>query len=414
MFEIFVRYRDLFLEFTTANPVIAGVVSLYGLGIITFLFRNIPLKLLNLIKYQFTTSMTLTSQHLIFHKFTKWLHNTGYSHKFRRFKLSNGKWGDNLDYEKRVGTGSHLFWYKFQPYWLSLEINQNTAFEERETLTLTKIGRSHTAFNSLTSEFSIDSDPGKLKIYSYSNDCWQMNPVQPYRKLESIYIGNVKQEILKIFDDFNSKKDWYLNKGIPYKLTVMLHGPPGTGKTSIIKALASYLKRDVYILKPSHLYKIAEAGRTMEQNSILVIEDIDSNKVLHERDEKRIEPNDKIIDDKIVKTSLNDLSFLGINNLSDVLNTLDGICEYPGRITILTTNKPEVLDKALIRKGRIDFSIEIGYVTPEIFCDFVKSFYEKDLDASKINIKPKTSVADLQGAVLEEYSLDSFIWKFTL
>ena len=45
------------------------------------------------------------------------------------------------------------------------------------------------------------------------------------------------------------------------------------------------------------------------------------------------------------------------NNLSYLLNMFDGINECSGRIIIMTSNKPEVLDKALIRPGRIDIKI---------------------------------------------------------
>ena len=50
----------------------------------------------------------------------------------------------------------------------------------------------------------------------------------------------------------------------------------------------------------------------------------------------------------------------GNNNLSCFLNIIDGLNECPGRIIIMTTNKPEYLDKALIRPGRIDIKIHMA------------------------------------------------------
>lgn len=46
-------------------------------------------------------------------------------------------------------------------------------------------------------------------------------------------------------------------------------------------------------------------------------------------------------------------------NLSGLLNVLDGIVECPGRILVITTNRPHVLDAALIRPGRIDKTIHM-------------------------------------------------------
>lgn len=42
MFDQFTAYYADFLEFTKANPVAAGVVSLYGLGAVAFFLKIIP------------------------------------------------------------------------------------------------------------------------------------------------------------------------------------------------------------------------------------------------------------------------------------------------------------------------------------------------------------------------------------
>ena len=47
-------------------------------------------------------------------------------------------------------------------------------------------------------------------------------------------------------------------------------------------------------------------------------------------------------------------------NLSKLLNIIDGLDEHTGRILVITTNKPDILDKALIRPGRIDIKIEFS------------------------------------------------------
>lgn len=45
-----------------------------------------------------------------------------------------------------------------------------------------------------------------------------------------------------------------------------------------------------------------------------------------------------------------------------LLNVLDGVVDTPNRIVIMTTNHPEALDAALIRPGRIDKKIYLGYM----------------------------------------------------
>ena len=48
--------------------------------------------------------------------------------------------------------------------------------------------------------------------------------------------------------------------------------------------------------------------------------------------------------------------------LQGLLNVLDGVVDTPGRIVIMTTNHPEALDAALIRPGRIDKKVYLGYM----------------------------------------------------
>mmetsp|Transcript_9528 Transcript_9528/g.24555 ORF Transcript_9528/g.24555 Transcript_9528/m.24555 type:complete len:748 (+) Transcript_9528:52-2295(+) len=48
-------------------------------------------------------------------------------------------------------------------------------------------------------------------------------------------------------------------------------------------------------------------------------------------------------------------------NLAGLLNVLDGVVDTPGRILVMTTNHPEKLDPALIRPGRINKRLHLGY-----------------------------------------------------
>lgn len=66
-------------------------------------------------------------------------------------------------------------------------------------------------------------------------------------------------------------------------------------------------------------------------------------------------------------------------NLSGLLNVLDGVVDTPGRILIMTTNHPEKLDAALIRPGRIDKKLILGYMRAEDVCNMLEHYFQLQL-----------------------------------
>ncbi|MDO3651321.1 AAA family ATPase, partial [Nocardia mangyaensis] len=87
--------------------------------------------------------------------------------------------------------------------------------------------------------------------------------------------------------------------------------------------------------------------------------------------------------------------------LSGLLNAIDGISGSDGRILIMTTNHPEKLDHALLRPGRIDVRIKIGYLCRETFEKFFKRFYPHYRLPENISFKEDITPAKFQGLVLE-------------
>jgi SpoVK/Ycf46/Vps4 family AAA+-type ATPase len=67
-------------------------------------------------------------------------------------------------------------------------------------------------------------------------------------------------------------------------------------------------------------------------------------------------------------------------NLSGILNVLDGVVDTPGRILVMTTNHPEVLDPALIRPGRIDKKLLLSYMTYQDMTNLIEHYFQVKLD----------------------------------
>ena len=90
-----------------------------------------------------------------------------------------------------------------------------------------------------------------MNVYYYKKDYWALLSKSPKRPLSTVYLQeNLLDDIIgktkKLFSD--NTREIYLSFGIPYKSVQLIHGPPGTGKTSLIKSIASHLDCDLYIL----------------------------------------------------------------------------------------------------------------------------------------------------------------------
>jgi hypothetical protein len=199
---------------------------------------------------------------------------------------------------------------------------------------------------------------------------------------------------------FLERRDWYDKKGIPYTLGFLFHGPPGTGKTSSIKAIASEGRRHIINVQLNeiktkaqlqhlffndevHVYNGANTEKYIIPVSerLYVIEDIDAmgDTVLRREWKKPVPVSTKpkteedawLDRQKETESEKLDLSFL--------LNLLDGTLEAQGRILIVTTNFPERLDRALVRPGRIDMIVNFKNSTRAVLQEMVSAFYDREV-----------------------------------
>jgi len=209
-----------------------------------------------------------------------------------------------------------------------------------------------------------DRDPCKFTI---TKNGWTRYNVRNLKTFDNLVMNkNDKDSILKDIEHFFNNEEWYIEKGIPWTRGYLLHGIPGTGKSSMIKAISNKFRLDMYCMNLSSISSdmdIINYFNELPERCLLVLEDIDcmTSAVI----ERTITPDEST-------------TFGGIT-LSGLLNELDGITNAHGRIMCMTTNHVDKIDKALIRPGRIDMRIEFTRCSVEVICLFFKFMFDDEL-----------------------------------
>jgi hypothetical protein len=235
---------------------------------------------------------------------------------------------------------------------------------------------------------NLTSSTWTQQIYTNSGGEWKSSPSNNTRKLDTIILKDgLKDEIKSDLQLFLNSEDWYKERDIPYSRGYLFYGYPGTGKTSMIKGMSMYCKRHIHFLMLSEVRSDGELIELLKKinykETVLVIEDIDAMVDIvkdRENDNNSISSSGSGSNSDVDDSSSDSSSFKKIGDniiimtgnqkqnseqlqiqpqkssltLSGLLNAIDGVFTCHGRILIMTTNHPEVLDSALIRPGRVD------------------------------------------------------------
>lgn len=200
-------------------------------------------------------------------------------------------------------------------------------------------------------------------------------PKRPFTGIFSPY----NEEIKMLCDKFEENKKFYNSIGLNSKIGFLLYGPPGSGKSSISRAIASYMSRDIFYVNLNN----TDISCAAAEGKVVLLEDIDCV--------------------SMTRTSNNDKG----TDMHTLLNFLDGPMSPENVVFIATTNHIENLDPALIRAGRFDHHFFIDYIDEKMAKKMCK-VYESDesvLEGIKYPISPaviQERIIRLKNSLTEE------------
>ncbi|KAK3381374.1 BCS1 N terminal-domain-containing protein [Podospora didyma] len=304
--------------------------------------------------------------------------------------------------------GSHWFWYKGRLLIFRRSQNQNQAsfmaVSQSEEISISCFGRNPWILKELLHEARqayMKRDEAKTLIYrgttktASADPSWQRCMARTSRPFSTVILNEkVKKDLIDDVTDYlnPATRRWYSNRGIPYRRGYLLHGPPGTGKSSLSLALAGFFKMRIYIVSLSSVSaseeNLASLFAELPRRCVVLLEDIDTAGLTHTRDDAKDAAEEETAEDTpppppgrrsrkgpgstpVVAPS----QPIGRLSLSGLLNILDGVASQEGRVLIMTTNHIEKLDKALIRPGRVDMIVKFDRADVEMTASIFRAIF---------------------------------------
>ena len=167
--------------------------------------------------------------------------------------------------------------------------------------------------------------------------------------------------------DIVENADRYKALGIGFPASVVLHGPPGCGKTFALEQLTAYLDWPLFLINSNsvgspYIHETAKkVGAVFDKAidaapSIVVIEEMES-----------------YLSDRQMHEST------GLHHVEEVGEFLRRIPEAHQRHVLIigTTNRVEMIDPAILRRGRFDHMVEVGLPTEEEVSELLEASLQK-------------------------------------
>lgn len=212
-----------------------------------------------------------------------------------------------------------------------------------------------------------------------------------YAALNSVHWNETTRILRRDIEFFVKGKKLFDDRGLPYNRSYLLHGPPGNGKTTTIRAIAKFLNAKPKTFDFSASRNTPDGDFLSwvlgESERIARNEDHDEDDAPHRQkqrsDDESKTPIRLLILEDIDRLFPKDEPKQTAVSLQAVLQALDGAIERRNTVIIATANHPKSLDQqVLARPGRFDKQVFYEQPTLELAHEFLKRLFEGESDVS--------------------------------
>ena len=388
------------------NQFASGGLLLMIVGGLGVYLRALPLRFWSWFVDQTVMMITVKDDDLAFVWVKEWFLEQKFLKRIRRVDLDTTLRGEEL--ALIPAPGRHWFWHAGRPFcvwFLRSEEAQGRGMRRIESLTFRTIGRDQ-KFLKLFVEEVVACHKKKLKtaslLYVY-DDGWTYVQAYTPRSLDSVILKpGEKEHLIWDLEKFRASRQRYRRLGVPYHRGYLLYGPPGTGKTSLLSGLAAKFGMSIYAVNLIEFNDrtLKNAMNDVPENSMILFEDIDCMKAGNRRPEAEEWSRKQEAATGNQKTDSTERFSV---TLSGLLNVLDGFHAPENVVFVMTTNKVEELDPALLRPGRIDYKLFMGEAAESQKIELYRRFFP---DAMEIEGREfaeahfAATMAEFQGLLL--------------
>jgi chaperone BCS1 len=391
---------------TGQNQFASGGMLLMVIGGLGVYLRAVPETVWQWFVEQTTMTITVTDDDAAFVWVKEWFLAQNFLMRIRRLDL------DTTMHAERVALipapGRHWFWYGGRPfvvYFYRTESSLERITRRIESLTFRTVGRQRAVLKRFVDDVvacHIKRLGVQSSLFTY-NDGWDFVEGYAPRLLDSVILPpGEKEHLVQDIENFQRSRQRYERLGVPYHRGYLLYGPPGTGKTSLVSALAANFGLSIYSINLADFNDrtLMNAVNQVMRNSVLLFEDIDCMKSAN----ARVPSNPCTNDGTQTRNEKENTAEKNGVTLSGLLSVLDGFYAPTNVLFMMTTNRIETLDEALLRPGRIDYKLYLGTAGDrqkiELYHRFFPEASKFEAQAFVETYRSAETMAEFQGLLL--------------